>query len=178
MGVLGRYGGSALKYWANILNSAYKGESTADMWTAIHNQAGQYGFSSPQTQPPDVSVLRGYANRIVNGAKAFAAASPTDTITADMMAVAPYTANDLNSIATTPTYHVRYENTIQAADGTITTVWNTSVYTSVDFPNTVGELQDSIDTNATEIAAQGGASDSNTPRGVSLGTDKYEITLI
>jgi hypothetical protein len=178
MGVLGRYGSSALKYWGNILNSAYKGDSTADMWVAIHAQADTYGFASPQTQPPDASVLRGFANRIVAGARAFAAASPTDTITADMMAIAPYTANDRNTIATTPTYHVRFQNTIQADDGTTTEVWNTSVFTVTDFPSTVGGLLDAIDTDATEIAAQGGASDSNTPRGVSLGVGQIEITLV
>lgn len=178
MGVLGKYGGAALKYWGSILASAYQNASTADMWTAIRNQQTEYGLPKPGASAPDVSVLRGFANRIVAGAAAFAAAAPTDTITADMMAVAPYTANDLNSITTTPTYHVRYANTIQAADGTITTVWNTSVFTAGDMPATVGELQDAIDTDATEIAAQGGASDSNTPRGVSLGTDQIEITLV
>lgn len=178
MGVLGRFGTNALKYWANILNSAYAGDSTADMWTKIRNQQAEYGLDRPGASAPDVSVLRGFANRIVNGARAFAAAADTDTITDAMMAVAPYTANDLAGIATAPTYHVRYQNVIQAADGTITEVWNTSVFTAADFPGTVGELKDAIDTHATEIAAQGGASDSNTPRGTSLGTDFYEITLI
>ena len=178
MGVLGRYGASALKYWNKILNSAYQNQNTADMWIGIRQQATEYGFSSPQTQPPDVSVLRGFANRIVNGAKNLAAASQTDTITADMMAIAPYTMNDQATIYATPTYHVRFSNTIQAADGTVTEVWNTSVYTAVDMPTTVGALYDAIASDATEIAAAGGASDSNTPRGVSLGVDQLEITLV
>lgn len=178
MGVLGRYGGSAMKYWGNILNSAYKGENTADMWTAIRNQAGQYGLDRPGTQAPDVSVLRGYANRIANASRALADADPNDSITADMMAVAPYTANDLNAIAVTPTYHVRFENTIQTTSGEIITVWNTSVFTAADFPGTVGELQDAIDTDGTEIAAQGAASPDSKYGGTSLGTGRFEITLV
>lgn len=178
MGVLGKYGGAALKYWGSILASAYQNASTSDMWTAIRNQQAEYNLPKPGASAPDVSVLRGFANRIVAGAAAFAAASPADTITADMMAVAPYTANDLASIATTPTYHVRYQNTIQDLDGNVVTTWNTSVFTATDFPATVGDLQDAINTDATEIAAQGGASDSNTPRGVSLGTGLIEITLV
>lgn len=178
MGVLGNYGTNALKYYGSILASAYANLSTADMWTAIRTTQAQYNLPSPQASAPDVSVIRGYANRIVAGANAFAAANPEDSITADMMAVAPYTSNDLNAIAATPTYQVRYLNTVQADDGTTTQVWNTSVFTASDFPDTVGGLQDAIDTNAQELAAQGSASSATTPRGVSISTSNYEITLV
>lgn len=178
MGVLGKYGGNALKYWGSILTSAYNNASTSDMWTAIHATQEQYGLDRPGASAPDVSVLRGYANRIVAGAAAFAAASPEDSITSDMMAVAPYTSRDLNAISTAPVYHVRYLNTVQASDGTVTSVWNTSVFTAGDMPGTVGELQDAIDTNAAELAAQGIEASATTPRGVSVSTSNIEITLV
>ena len=178
MGVLGKYGGNALKYWGSILASAYQGAITADMWTAIHATQEQYGLDRPGASAPDVSVLRGYANRIVASAAAFAGASPDDTITGDMMAVAPYTSRDLNGVATEPVYHVRYLNTVQASDGTVTSVWNTSVFNASQFPDTVGELQDAIDTNAAELAAQGIESSATTPRGVSVSTSDLEITLV
>lgn len=178
MGVLGRYGSNALKYYGSILASAYAGNSTADMWTAIHDTQAQYGLPKPGASAPDVSVIRGYANRIVAGARAFAAASDTDTITSDMMAVAPYTSRDLNAIAVNPVYHVRFLNTVQADDGTITQKWQTSVFTAQDMPDTVGGLIDSINDTATELAAQGGASDTDTPRGTSVSTSDYEITLV
>lgn len=178
MGVLGKYGGNALKYYGTILQSAYQNLSTADMWTAVRNTQQTYGLPTPQASAPDVSVIRGYANRIVAGAGAFAAAAPSDTITADMMAVAPYTSRDLNSISVNPVYQVRYQNTVQANDGTVTTVWNTSVFTAADFPGTVGALQDAINTNASEIAAQGSQGSTNTPQGTSVGTANYEITLV
>jgi hypothetical protein len=178
MSVLGNYGASALKYWGSILASAYANKSTADMWTAIHAQKDEYGLDKPGTQPPDVSVLRGYANRIVNAAGNLAAASPSDSITPDMMAIAPYTASTLDGIATNPTYHVRFLNTIQADDGTVTQVWNTSVFTAVDMPTTVGDLTDAITTNGTELAAQGVDGSSNTPRGTSLTISNLEITVI
>lgn len=178
MGVLGKYGGNALKYYGSILASAYANLSTADMWTSIRTTQAQYGLPTPGASAPDVSVIRGYANRIVAGAAAFDAAAPSDTITSDMMAVAPYTTRDLNSIATNPTYQVRFLNTVQASDGTITEVWNTSVFTAVDFPDTVGGLTDAINTNATELAAQGTETSATTPRGTSLGTSNYEITLV
>lgn len=178
MGVLGKYGGNALKYYSDIIGAAYAGLNTSDMWTAIRAKAVYYGLPSPQTTPPDVSTIRGYANRIVAGAKALAGAQPTDSITADMMAVAPYTSRDLNAIATSPVYHVRYQNDVQASDGTVTQVWRTSVFTAADFPDTVGALQDAINTNAVELSAGGIDSSVSTPRGTSLGTSNYEITLV
>lgn len=178
MGVLGKYGGNALKYYGSILASAYQNLSTSDMWTAIRTTQANYGLPTPQASAPDVSVIRGYANRIVAGAAAFEAADPGDSITSDMMAVAPYTSRDLNSIATSPVYQVRYLNTVQADDGSTTQVWNTSVFTATDFPDTVGGLQDAINTNAAELAAQGAQGSTTTPRGTSVSTSNYEITLI
>src|SRR6267154_1979877 len=178
MGVLGTYGSSALKYYNKILNSAYANQSTADMWIGIHAQAAEYGLSSPQTQPPDVSVIRGFANRIVNGARALAAASPDDSITAAMMWTAPYTARTQQDIAVNPIYHVRYQNTVQAADGTISTRWATSVFTATDMPDTVGALQDAIDTNAAEMTAQAAQQTAGESGGTSLGTSNLEISLV
>lgn len=178
MGVLGRYGTNALKYWGDILTSAYQRANTQEMWLAIRTAQERYGLDRPGTTPPDVSTLRGFANRIVAGAAALAAAAPTDTITPDMMAVAPYTSNTLEGIATNPTYHVRYLNTVQASDGTTTSVWNTSVFTAADMPTTVGDLQDAINTHAAELAAQGIEASATTPRGVSVSTSDYEITLV
>lgn len=178
MGVLGTYGQNALKYWGSILTSAYNNASTSDMWTAIRSTQAQYGLSRPGASAPDVSVLRGYANRIVAGAQALNSASPSDSITADMMAVAPYTDNTLAGIATNPTYYVRYQNTVQANDGTVSTVWNTSVFSVTDMPSTVGELQDAIASDATELAAQGIEASTTTPRGTSVSVSNLEITLV
>jgi len=178
MGVLGRYGTNALKYWGSILASAYAGDSTADMWAGVHQAQAQYGLPKPGASAPDVSVLRGFANRIANGSRTLNAADDTETITSDMMAVAPYTMNTYEGIAANPTYHVRFLNTVEADDGTVSEKWQTSVFTAVDMPGTVGDLKDTINFNAQNLAAQGGASDSNTPRGVSLKTSNYEITLV
>lgn len=178
MGVLGKYGGNALKYYGSILASAYAGLSTSDMWTAIREQQAHYGLDRPGASAIDATEIRKYANRIVNGARTLARAAPTDAITADMMAVAPYTSRDLNAITTSPVYHVRFLNTVQTADGDIIQKWQTSVFTAADMPGTVGALKDTIDFNASEIAAQGGTADSNTPRGTSLGTSGHEITLV
>jgi hypothetical protein len=178
MGVLGRYGTSALKYYGSILASAYANVSTSDMWTAIHGVADQYGLPSPQTQPPDVSVIRGFANKIANGARTLAAADPTDTILPTMMATAPYTSRDQQSIDVNPVYQVRYLNTVQADDGTTSQSWQTSVFTATDFPDTVGGLYDAIQTNATEIAAQSSGGSVNTPKGTSINVSNLEITLV
>lgn len=178
MTVLGRYGASALKYWAPILQSAYKGLATADMWTAIRNTQAQYGLPTAQTQAPDVSVIRGYANRIVNGARAFAAASPSDTITSSMMATAPYTLQDAAGIAATPTYHVRYQVTVQDSEGNLTTAWQTSVFTATDFPSTVGGLIDAVNTNASELAATGGEASVGTPKGTLVSVANHEISVV
>lgn len=178
MGVLGRYGGNALKYYGDILASAYQNVSTSDMWTAIHNTQANYGLSKPGASAPDVSVIRGYANRIVAGAQAFAAASPSDSITSDMMAVAPYTANTLAGIAANPTYQVRYQVTWLTTDGTQNTRWNTSVFTASNFPDTVGALQDQIDFNASELLAQAAQQTGGQSGGVLVSTSNHEITLV
>lgn len=178
MGVLGQYGANALKYWGSILTSAYQGASTADMWSAIRVSQQNYGLAKPGASAPDVSVLRGYANRIVAAATTLAAAARSDSITPAMMATAPYTSRDLASIAASPVYHVRFLNTVQAEDGSVTQTWQTSVFTATDMPSTVGDLLDQIDFNASELAAQASGSSINTPKGVSIQTSNHEITLV
>lgn len=178
MGVLGRYGGNALKYYGDILASAYANLSTADMWTAIRNTQATYGLPTPGASAPDVSVIRGYANRIVAGARNLAAADPGDLITADMMAVAPYTSRDLNAISTDPVYQVRYQSTVQASDGTVSTRWTTSVYNASQFPSTVGELNDAVFTDASELTAQAAQQTGGESGGTLLSVDNLEITLV
>lgn len=178
MGVLDRYGGAALKYWPEILGSAYAHSNVSGMWDKIRGAQQRYGLEKPGVTGPDVMTLRGYANRIVNGAKALGAAGENDVITADMMAIAPYTANTREGIAANPTYHVRFRNTVQGEDGTVSTVWQTAVFTRLDWPNTVGELMTSITNTATELAAQSSGRNTNTPKGVSLFTTDHEITVL
>lgn len=178
MTVLGRYGPSALKYYGDILASAYQNLNVQDMWVAIRSSQARYGLPTPQTQPPDVSVIRGYANRIVAGARTLAAADDSSLITADMMAVAPYTAGDLNSIAVNPTYQVRYQVTWQGPDGETNQRWNTSVFTAANMPGTVGALRNQIDFHASELLAQANQQTGGASGGTLISTDQLEITLV
>ena len=178
MGVLGRYGPSALKYYQTILSAAYQNINVQDMWTAIHRQSSNYGLPTPQTQPPDVSVIRGYANRIVNGARNLAAADDSNTITADMMYTAPYTSRDQQSIAVNPIYSVRYQVTWTNPDGVTNSRWNTSVFTATNFPGTVGELRDTINFNASELLAQAAQQAGGQSGGTLVSTQNLEITLV
>lgn len=178
MGVLGQYGPKALKYYGSIIASAYQNKSIQDIWVDIRATADRYGLPTPQVQGPDVSVIRGYANKIVNGARTLAGAADDAVITSDMMAVAPYTSRDLNAIAVDPVYHVRYQNVVQAADGTITERWTVSILNASQFPGTVGELRDAIDTHGAEIAAQAAQQNGGASGGTSLGTQNLEITLV
>lgn len=178
MGVLGQYGPDALKYWGSILASAEQHLNVQDMWASIRDLQAQYGLPAPGVTAPDVMVLRGYANRLVNGAQALAAANPSDAITADMMGVGPYTSNDLAGLAAQPTYQVRFLNQVQLPDGTVSEVWQTSVFGASDFPATAGGLAASIGLAASELAAQGSESSSTTPRGTSLGTSNVQITVV
>lgn len=177
MTVLGRYGANALKYWGSILASAYKGASTADMWTAIRQQQTEYGLPTPQASAPDVSVIRGYANRLVAASQALSGAQPTDTILPSMMATAPYTANDAAGIATAPTYTVRYQVTSQKTDGTQETRWSVSIFTPTDMPSTVGDLQTQIDFNASEMLAQAAQQTGGESGGILVGTGNIEISV-
>lgn len=178
MGVLGQYGPNALKYWGAILGSAEAGLSVAGMWDQIRAVQAQYGLPAPGASAPDVMVLRGYANAIVNGARELAAASPSDAILGSMTGVGPYTASDVSGLAVNPTYQVRYQNQVQLNDGTVTNVWQTSVFTAADFPGTVGDLQATIEMNASELAAQGSETSATTPKGTSLGVSGLSITVV
>lgn len=178
MGVLGQYGPNALKYWGAILGSAEAGLTISDMWDRIRAVQQQYGLPAPGASAPDVMVLRGYANAIVNGSRQFAAANPADSILGSMTGVGPYTANDVAGLAVNPTYQVRYLNTVQLGDGSITGVWQTSVFTAADFPGTVGDLQAAIEQNASELAAQGSETSSTTPKGTSLAVTGLSITVV
>lgn len=178
MSVLTRFGGSALKYYQTILGAAYQNMNNSDMWAAIRRQATDYGLPSPQTQPPDASTIRGFANKIVNGARNLAAADPSYTITADMMATAPYTSRTQQQIAVDPIYSVRYQSTVEAADGTQTTRWNTSIFTASKFPSTVGDLRDKIDFNANELLQQINLQTGNPSGGTLVSTSNLEITLV
>jgi hypothetical protein len=178
MGVLGNYGPAALKYWGSILASAQQHLNIADMWQSIRDLQQQYGLERPGVTGPDVMVLRGYANRLVNGAAALAAASPSDTITPAMMGVGPYTSNDLAGLAAQPTYQVRFQNQVQLPDGTVTGAWQTAVFGASEFPQTAGDLMASIGTSAAELAAQGSESSSTTPKGTSLGVSGVQITVV
>lgn len=176
-GVLGRYGASALKYWGSILASAYANASTADMWVAIRGAQQAYGLDRPGTSAPDVSVLRGYANRIANASRAFNGASRSDTLTSDMMAVAPYTSNDLNAIATTPTYQVRGFVSVTQADGTVTGNWMTMVYTGANMPGTVGGVIDSFTAQASDLTAAA-SGQTGTPTGTLTSVSGFEIAVV
>lgn len=178
MGVLDQYGQPALKYWGAILASAEQHLNVQDMWATIRDLQTQYGLPAPGVTAPDVMVLRGYANRLVNGASALSSAQPSDALTASMMGVGPYTSNDLAGLATQPTYQVRFSNEIQLPDGTVTQAWQTAVFTASDMPGTVGELQSTIETSAAELAAQGAESSSTTPKGQSLGVSALQITVV
>lgn len=178
MGVLGQYGPNALKYWGAILGSAEAGLSVAGMWEQIRAVQQQYGLPAPGASAPDVMVLRGYANAIVNGSRTFAAANPSDTILPTMGGIGPYTANDVSGLAANPTYQVRYLNEVQLNDGTTSSVWQTSVFTAADFPGTVGDLQAAIEQNASELAAQGSETSTTTPKGESLGVSGLSITVV
>jgi hypothetical protein len=178
MGVLGSYGPGALKYWGAILASAEQHLNIADMWGTIRDLQQQYGLERPGVTGPDVMVLRGYANRLVNGENALAAANPSDTITPGMMGIGPYTSNDLAGLAAQPTYQVRFLNQVQLPDGTVTGAWQTAVFGASDMPQTVGGLQSAIETGAAELAAQGSESSATTPKGISLGVSGVQITVV
>lgn len=178
MSVLGSNGPAALKYWGTILASAYKRDSTADVYVGIRNSQAEYGLPTLQASVIDISVIRGFATRIANGARAFDAASPGDSITSSMMAVAPYTSNSYDAIAVNPTYQVRYQVTMAAPDGSISTVWSQSVYTTANFPGTVGELQDSVQFNATQTMANAAQQTGGASGGTVLSTGSIEISVV
>jgi len=176
-GPLGRYGASALKYWGSILASAYAGLSTADMWVGIRAAQQAYGLDRPGTSAIDATVIRGFANRVANAARAFNGAARSDNITPDMMAVAPYTLQDAAGIATTPTYSVRVIATTQNADGTGDGNWMTFNFTAANMPGTVGELVDTITSKASDLTSAASGK-TGTPTGELTGLFMFEITVV
>lgn len=168
----------ALKYWGNILGAARDGLSTQDLWNSIRAQQEQYGLDTPGASASEVSVLRGYANRFVNAANALESGAPGDSITADMMAIAPYTDRNYAAINTNPVYKVTFNNRIQLPNGDIVEKFQTSIFEGTDLPSTVGELQDTISFNAQQLAEAGSETSEGTPKGESLGVSQITITVV
>lgn len=176
MSVLGRYGASALKYWGSILGSAYQGHNTADMWTAIRGAQQQYGLDRPGTSAPDVSVIRGYANRIVNAVRALGAADPSENITAAMTSVVPYSPQTMEGIATTPNYLVTATVTVQGLDGTTTDHPLTWLQAPNPFGQTVGDYLGTVTehfSNQTQTAPE----NTNTPTGTLVSISDVHIGI-
>jgi hypothetical protein len=168
----------ALKYWGNILAAASSGATTAELWQAIHAQQQQYGLETPQASATDVAILRGYANRIMNAASAYASASGDAALTAEMMGIAPYTDRSYQSISANPVYQVRFLNRVQRPDGSIVESYQTSVFQASDMPSTKDDLNAAIQFNADQLAQSGSESSDTTPNGTSLGATVASIVVV
>lgn len=164
------------RYWSEILGGAAQRLGTAELFTNIRARAAELGLPSVGVGASAVSTLRGYAGRMLGSARALNRAADQVALTSEHIAEAPW-ARPLAQQNTMPIYNVTFEHTIERLDGSIVTKFQNMTITGIP-PSTVGDLRRLVESEAAILAAEGGAPDSGTPKGKSLGVAKLMVTAV
>lgn len=176
MGIYTPQGARAFGYLGVIEAAARVKASTARVWDAVRAEAQRVGVPQIGISFGDVTAIRGWAVRMRNADAAYAAADPGATIDATMVTTAIWSPNDLNTIATTPSFSVRALATVQQTDGTIVTQWMTWNYADNPFGATVGEYTNTL-TGVLAARVQTAPEGTNTPTGTLLSVTNINIQV-
>ena len=125
MGIYTPEGETTFGYLGAIEAAVRKKASTAAVWQAVRAEAARVGRTELGITFGDVRTIRSWAVKMRNADAAYAAANPADTIDASMTTTAIWSPNDYNTIATTPSFSVRGQVTIEKTDGTVVQQWMT-----------------------------------------------------
>lgn len=155
MARLSDVGRQALGYWWNLISDAATvGLPVTDTISMANQIARDAGESlTPETNRA-ISSLYGYARRMVNAGNTFTASSPSQGITADMIATPPY-ARDIQEQTTFPIYHVKFQYTYLDQAGNEQTTIRTSVFDN-GLGATVGDVTADVLDDAEGFAAKYG----------------------
>lgn len=164
------------RYWFQVIGGASAGQSTAQIFESIRARAADLGLSSVGVPATAISTLRGFAGRMLGASRALNAAQDSALLESKHIAEAPW-SRSLNAQAAMPVYNISFNHTIQLDDGSIVDKYQT-ITVSGALPGSVGDLRIFVSGEAQLLAAEGGAADSGTPRGTSLGTSDLMITAV
>jgi hypothetical protein len=144
---------AAMRYYPEIQGSVSSNASTADVWAAIRDRAGELGLGTPGVTIQGVNELRSYAAQIRNASQRLNKAPDNYALEANMIAQAPWSRSITDQEAE-PMWQVRFQHTT-LHDGVETTEWRTSVFRNA-LPPTVGALARDVESDAYEMAADYG----------------------
>lgn len=144
MGIYTPQGSRAFGYLGVIEAAARARASTAKIWDAVRGEAARVGATEIGATFGDVTAIRSWAVKMRNADAAYAAADPGATIDASMVTTAIWSPNDYNTIATTPSFSVRAQATVEKLDGTVVQQWVTWNYADNPFGSTVGAYTDTM----------------------------------
>ncbi len=169
-------GEAAYGYIGVIEAAARVRATTADVWAAVRAEASRAGRETLGIAFSDVTAIRSWATRMRNADAAFEAANPTDNITANMATTAIWSPQDLNGIATTPSYSVRAVVTVQQSDGTTANQWMTWNFADNPFNQTVGDYTNTI-TDVFASRVQTAPEGTATPSGTLVSVSNINIQV-
>lgn len=139
----------ALVYWGAISRAAVDNMTTADLWSAIRDEAERLGLASPGVTVRGVSELRGIAKRIEANAQDLAGMPRSRRLLGRLVTVVPW-ARPAAQRRVNPMVQVRFRHTFTVA-GETHTEWRTSKVNAHTI-RTVGDLQDQVDEDAELMA--------------------------
>lgn len=145
----------AMTYWNVIQESAAEGLTTADLWSAIQDEAEDLGLESPGVSVRGVNELRGLATSIIRSGRSAERLDDHATLDSLHIGEAPW-SRPLAEQASLGILQVRYLHTVMGADGPSSS-WRTSVFTG-RIPATMGDLRAAIQEDANELSMKYGVS--------------------
>lgn len=146
-----------LAYWGTIQAAVSERAGTAELWAAVRDAAASEGMPLQGVSAADMSVLRGIAGRQRTAMETLAGAAPGDAITGAM--IAPELGSDgVVQLGEVPAWNVRFLHYTEA-DGEPSLTWRTDVFKGY-LPPTKQELQDQLNQDAANMAADYGESHS------------------
>lgn len=138
-------------FWGTILGSVFSRATTQQLWGALRGAASASGVTLAPGAFLQVSALRSLAVQQRSAMESFAAMAPGQAITSSE--IAPAVDANLQGIALRgANYRVAWQQVITAPDGSLTTRWNTTVYTE-GLPTTWDALQADLELQGEELAA-------------------------
>lgn len=139
-------GRAALPYWGAIQAAVSERASTAGVWDAIRADEQAQAAGAPLPNFAGVNELRSLAAAVRNSGERLGAALETEqrtglpqSIDRTMMSYGVST-RDAAAVATMAQFHVRFEGTFNAPDGSALRQWLTVKFDQSNMPATVGEL--------------------------------------
>ena len=132
-----------LAWWGIIQESATRGATTSELWSAIHTYSEANGIAEPPGLFREVNSLRSAATQLRNTGRALMGAPQDAAITSDYIGPLPYSRPGASQ-AVAQRYLARIGYDVLTG-GELSTQYVTLDYSGSNLPATVGELRAEFD---------------------------------